>query len=67
MVARNISEPPIHYEKMCGGEPLLLVHGLMATGEMFGPVIDAFARSHTAVAPDLRCHSSAAEDRPPTA
>jgi pimeloyl-ACP methyl ester carboxylesterase len=54
MVARNISEAPILYEKMGGGEPLLLVHGLLATGEMFGPVLDAFARHHTVIVPDLR-------------
>jgi pimeloyl-ACP methyl ester carboxylesterase len=35
---------------------LLLVHGLMATGEIFGPVIDAFARRHTVDVPDLRGH-----------
>jgi pimeloyl-ACP methyl ester carboxylesterase len=56
MVARNFSGAPILYEKMGGGEPLLLVHGLMATGEIFGPVIDAFARRHTVVVPDLRGH-----------
>ena len=58
MVARNISEAPILYEKMGGGEPLLLVHGLLATGEMFGPVLDAFARHHTVFVPDLRGYGS---------
>src|SRR5215218_11503626 len=58
MVARNISEAPILYEKMGGGEPLLLVHGLLATGEMFGPVLDAFARHHTVIVPDLRGYGS---------
>jgi pimeloyl-ACP methyl ester carboxylesterase len=56
MVARNFSGAPILYETMGGGEPLLLVHGLMATGEIFDPVIDAFARRHTVVVPDLRGH-----------
>src|SRR5215208_7067830 len=56
MVARNFSGAPILYEKMGGGEPLLLVHGLMATAEIFDPVIDAFARRHTVVVPDLRGH-----------
>src|ERR687890_2062277 len=56
MVARNSSGSPILYEKLGGGEPLLLVHGLMATGEIFDPVVDAFARRHTVVVPDLRGH-----------
>jgi pimeloyl-ACP methyl ester carboxylesterase len=56
MVARNFSGTPILYERLGGGEPLLLVHGLMATGEIFGPVIDAFARRHTVVVPDMRGH-----------
>jgi pimeloyl-ACP methyl ester carboxylesterase len=56
MVARNFSGPPILYEKMGGGEPLLLVHGLMGTGEIFRPVIEAFARRHTVTVPDLRGH-----------
>ena len=56
MVARNFSGGPILYETMGGGEPLLLVHGLMATGEIFGPIIDALARRHTVVVPDLRGH-----------
>ena len=35
---------------------MLLVHGLMATAEIFDPVVDAFARRHTVVVPDLRGH-----------
>ena len=35
---------------------MLLVHGLMATGEIFGPILDAFARRHTVIVPDLRGH-----------
>jgi 3-oxoadipate enol-lactonase len=38
------------------GEPLLLVHGLMLSGEMFEPVLDAFARRHRVIVPDLRGH-----------
>ena len=56
MFARNVSGAPILYEKMGRGEPLFLVHGLMATAEIFDPVVDAFARRHTVVVPDLRGH-----------
>lgn len=38
------------------GEPLLLVHGLMLSGEMFEPVLDAFARRRRVIVPDLRGH-----------
>ena len=52
MAQANSSEPPILHGEMGGGEPLLLVHGLMATGEIFGPILDAFARRHTVIVPD---------------
>jgi len=58
MTGATISDPPILYEKTGGDEPLLLVHGLMATGEIFSPVLDAFARRHTVIVPDLRGHGS---------
>src|SRR5919202_1774757 len=38
------------------GPPLLLIHGLMATGEMFEPVLDDFAEHHRVIVPDLRGH-----------
>jgi 3-oxoadipate enol-lactonase len=44
-----------------GGEPLLLVHGLMLTGEMFDPVLDAFARRHRVIVPDLRGHGRSSD------
>jgi len=47
------------------GSPLLLVHGLMITGEMFEPVIEHFARRHRVIVPDLRGHGRSRELRPP--
>ena len=38
------------------GPPLLLIHGLMVTGEMFEPVLDDFAERHRVIIPDLRGH-----------
>jgi pimeloyl-ACP methyl ester carboxylesterase len=38
------------------GPPLLLVHGLMVTGDMFAPVVDRFAATHRVIIPDLRGH-----------
>ena len=36
--------------------PLLLVHGLMVTGDMFEPVIEHLATRHRVIVPDLRGH-----------
>jgi pimeloyl-ACP methyl ester carboxylesterase len=38
------------------GPPLLLVHGLMVSGEMFEPVVKHFAARHRVIVPDLRGH-----------
>lgn len=38
------------------GPPLLLVHGLMATGEMFEPIVRYLAPSHRLIMPDMRGH-----------
>lgn len=50
--------PPeiVHVCEYGSGPPLLLVHGLMVTGEMFQPVIESFALCHRVIVPDLRGH-----------
>ncbi len=47
------------------GPPLLLVHGLMVTGDMFAPVVDRFATTHRVIIPDLRGHSRSRALPPP--
>ena len=47
------------------GPPLLLVHGLMITGEMFDPVIDELATRHRVIVPDLRGHGRSRGLPPP--
>jgi pimeloyl-ACP methyl ester carboxylesterase len=47
------------------GPPLLLVHGLMITGEMFEPVVDHFAARHRVIVPDLRGHGRSRALPPP--
>jgi len=47
------------------GPALLLVHGLMVTGEMFEPVIDHFATRHHVIVPDLRGHGRSRGLPPP--
>jgi pimeloyl-ACP methyl ester carboxylesterase len=47
------------------GPPLLLVHGLMITGEMFEPVLAHFAARHRVIVPDLRGHGRSRALPPP--
>ena len=47
------------------GPPLLLVHGLMVTGEMFDPVVERFATEHRVIVPDLRGHGRSRRLPPP--
>ncbi|MCB9759088.1 MAG: alpha/beta fold hydrolase [Alphaproteobacteria bacterium] len=47
------------------GPPLLLIHGLMVTGEMYEPVLDHFAARHRVIVPDLRGHGRSRGLPPP--
>jgi pimeloyl-ACP methyl ester carboxylesterase len=47
------------------GPPLLLIHGLMITGEMFEPVVEKFAERHRVLVPDLRGHGRSRGLPPP--
>jgi len=55
----------ISFTERGSGPPLLLVHGLTVTGEMFAPVIDQLARRHRVIAPDLRGHGRSRALGPP--
>jgi pimeloyl-ACP methyl ester carboxylesterase len=47
------------------GPPLLLVHGMMFTGEMFEPAYDQLATRHRLIVPDLRGHGRSRGLTPP--
>jgi 3-oxoadipate enol-lactonase len=47
------------------GPPLLLVHGLMMTGDMFETVVERFASRHRVIVPDLRGHGGSRRLPPP--
>lgn len=55
----------LYFTERGSGPPLLLVQGLMVTGEMFDVVLDHFAARHRVVVPDLRGHGRSRELSPP--
>jgi pimeloyl-ACP methyl ester carboxylesterase len=55
----------LYYETIGEGRPLILLHGGLGSGEMFGPVRPALAESHQVIAVDLQGHGRTADiDRP---
>src|SRR5256712_2680194 len=55
----------LYYETHGEGRPLILLHGGLGSGEMFGPVIPALAAGHQVIAPDLQGHGRTGDiDRP---
>jgi pimeloyl-ACP methyl ester carboxylesterase len=56
----------LYYEIHGTGRPLVMLHGGLGAGEMFGPVIPAYvAAGYQVVAPDLQAHGHTADiDRP---
>jgi pimeloyl-ACP methyl ester carboxylesterase len=48
------SSDVLYFVERGSGPPLLLIHGLMITGEMFEPVIEHFEAQHRVIVPDLR-------------
>src|SRR5574341_1283374 len=55
----------LYFTEHGSGYPLLLVHGLMVTGEMFEPVIEHLAARHRVIIPDLRGHGRSRGLPPP--
>jgi pimeloyl-ACP methyl ester carboxylesterase len=56
----------LYYEIHGSGRPLVVLHGGLGSGEMFGPVLPALvAGGHQVIAPDLQAHGRTADiDRP---
>jgi len=55
----------LYFETHGAGRPLILLHGGLGSGEMFGPVIPALADRHQVIAVDLQGHGRTADiDRP---
>jgi pimeloyl-ACP methyl ester carboxylesterase len=55
----------LYYESHGTGAPLVLLHGGLGSGEMFGPILPALAARHQVVLVDLQGHGRTADiDRP---
>src|SRR6266852_649234 len=55
----------LYYETHGSGRPLILLHGGLGSGEMFGPVLPQLAEHHQVVTVDLQGHGRTADiDRP---
>ena len=55
----------LYYETLGSGRPMILLHGGLGSGEMFGPVLPVLAEHHQVIAVDLQGHGRTADiDRP---
>ena len=55
----------LYHETHGAGRPMILLHGGLGSGEMFGPVLPALAGHHRVIAVDLQGHGRTADiDRP---
>jgi pimeloyl-ACP methyl ester carboxylesterase len=55
----------LYFETHGAGRPLVLLHGGLGSGEMFGPVLPALAERHQVIVVDLQGHGRTADiDRP---
>ena len=55
----------LYFETHGAGRPLILLHGGLGSGEMFGPILPALTERHQVIAPDLQGHGRTADiDRP---
>ena len=55
----------LYYEVHGEGRPMILLHGGLGSGEMFGPILPALAERHQVIAVDLQGHGRTADiDRP---
>jgi pimeloyl-ACP methyl ester carboxylesterase len=55
----------LYYESHGSGRPLVLLHGGLGSGEMFGPVLPLLAERHQVIVVDLQGHGRTADiDRP---
>jgi pimeloyl-ACP methyl ester carboxylesterase len=61
----NVNGLSLYYEEHGSGEPLVLLHGGISAGEMFGAILPALAAERRVITVDLQGHGGTADvDRP---
>ena len=61
----NVNGLDLYFETHGAGRPLILLHGGLGSGEMFGPTLPKLAEQHQVITPDLQGHGRTADiDRP---
>jgi pimeloyl-ACP methyl ester carboxylesterase len=61
----DVNGSRLYYETHGAGRPLILLHGGLGSGEMFGPILPTLTANHQVVAVDLQGHGRTADiDRP---
>ncbi|BAL90399.1 hypothetical protein AMIS_51790 [Actinoplanes missouriensis 431] len=65
MAYADVNGINLYYEIHGAGRPLVLLHGGLGSGEMFGDNLDRLAADHQVILPDLQGHGRTADvDRP---
>ncbi|MDR7275836.1 alpha/beta fold hydrolase [Catenuloplanes atrovinosus] len=65
MAYAEVNGIDLYFEEHGAGSPLVLLHGGLGNGEMFGPVLQRLAAHHRVILPDLQGHGRTADiDRP---
>ncbi len=51
----------LYYETHGSGRPMILLHGGLGTGEMYGPILPSLTAEHQVIAVDLQGHGRRAD------
>jgi pimeloyl-ACP methyl ester carboxylesterase len=55
----------LYYQEQGAGEPLIILHGGLMSGELIGPAVPELAKTRRLILPDLQAHGRTADiDRP---
>jgi pimeloyl-ACP methyl ester carboxylesterase len=57
----------LYYESHGDGRPMILLHGGLGSGEMFGPILPALSAGHRVITADLQGHGRTADIHRPIA
>jgi pimeloyl-ACP methyl ester carboxylesterase len=61
----EVNDINLYYETLGSGSPIVLLHGGLGSGEMFGPILPELSASHQVIVVDLQGHGRTADiDRP---